>query len=416
MFRASSVLGSRRLVEGVGSVKIPYYVVVKGRGYWRPTKAMREKGFAIVRCGGDGPDAWRIASIWNSRWQAFRRGETPVPISTTTDRLSPDQIEETIVYPRGSIGEAFRRYRRTKVWAAKAPRTREDWWRGWKRIKPFFGDLRPSDLSLEDLDQWRGLIQEQAGQREAHRATKIWRALWKVMAALQLCERDADPSLGVPNTAAKGRSATWTEGEVVRLVKAAWRNGYFGLAALLAVMWDSQMSPGDVRTLQAGQIASGRQGRAFVTDRAKTGVTVGAVLSARATAVLGAYLDGLGYTPLPDQPIFRNRGLPATSAKGGRPRPGTPYTSDVLGRDFRALRESVFGAREARQLLDFRRSGAVEAIAGGAGAENLSRAMGNTLASSNALFETYVPVDQAMLKGVADARRKGRAKMRDKNE
>ena len=416
MFRASSVLGSRRLVEGVGSVKIPYYVVVKGRGYWRPTKAMRDKGFAIIRCGADGPDAWRIASVWNERWQAHRRGEVAVAIAPSTQALAPDQIEEAVQYPRGSIGEAFKRYRRTKVWATKAPRTREDWWRGWKRIKPFFGDLRPADLSLEDLDQWRGLIEEQAGQREAHRATKIWRALWKVMAALQICERDADPSLGVPNTAAKGRSATWTEGEVVRLVKTAWRLGYHGLAAVIAVMWDSQMSPGDVRTLQAGQIARGRHGRAFFTDRAKTGVTVGGLLSARANAVLTAYLDGLGYAVLADAPIFRNRGLIEPTAKGGRPRPGTPYTSDVLGRDFRAVREAAFGPREKRQLLDFRRSGAVEAITGGADAENLSRAMGNTLSSSNALFDTYVPVDQAMLKGVAEARRRGRAKMRDKNE
>jgi hypothetical protein len=45
----------------------------------------------------------------------------------------------------------------------------------------------------------------------------------QVAAALGYCVRDADPSLGVRNRAPPGRSATWTEGEVVRLYKRAYR-------------------------------------------------------------------------------------------------------------------------------------------------------------------------------------------------
>lgn len=397
----------------MGKVKIPYYVVINGRGYWRPTAKMRGLGFSIVRCGPDGADAWRIAAAWNDRWQAFRRGEDAAPVETAD---APDVAEASIRYPRGSIGEAFARYRRTSVWASKAPRTREDWWRGWKRIRPILADLRPTDITLEDMDGWRRLLVDRHGAREAHRATKIWRALWKVMAAMQLCERDADPSLGVPNSAAAGRSATWTEGEVVRLVKGAWRLGYHGLAAALAVMWDSQFSPGDVRTLTEAQIAGAAEGRAVVRQRSKTEATVGAMLGARATAMLRAYLDGRGYTEIGDTPVFRTRGLPQPARGGGRPRLPAPYTSNVFGRDFRAVRESVFGPREKRQMLDFRRSGAVEAITGGAEAEQLSRAMGNTLSASNQLYDTYVPVNQTMLRSVAEARRKGRAKMRERNE
>jgi hypothetical protein len=59
--------------------------------------------------------------------------------------------------------------------------------------------------------------------------------MWKVAAALGYCVRDADPSLGVRNRAAPGRSETWTEGEVVRLYKHAYRDGYHGLAAVIAV-------------------------------------------------------------------------------------------------------------------------------------------------------------------------------------
>jgi hypothetical protein len=60
----------------------------------------------------------------------------------SAESLSPEQAEELTVYPPRSLGEAFRRYRRTEEWAAKAPRTREDWWRCWRRIKPVFGDVR----------------------------------------------------------------------------------------------------------------------------------------------------------------------------------------------------------------------------------------------------------------------------------
>ena len=42
----------------------------------------------------------------------------------------------------------------------------------------------------------------------------------------------------------------------------------------------------------------------------------------------------------------------------------------------------------------------------------LAHAMGNTLAASNALFATYVPVNAATIRQVAEARKIGRAKLR----
>jgi hypothetical protein len=83
-----------------------------------------------------------------------------------------------------------------------------------------------------------------------------------------------------------------------------------------------------------------------------------------------------------------------------------------LGDDFRAVRAAEYGERERRTLADFRRSGAVEAIVGEATAEALSHAMGNTLATSNMLFATYVPVNLATVRAVMEARRRGRSKLR----
>ena len=123
------------------------------------------------------------------------------------------------------------------------------------------------------------------------------------------------------------------------------------------------------------------------------------MLSARAIAVFTAYLERLGVELHGDAYVFRNRS-------------GAPYSSDTLGDDFRDVRRALFGDRENRTLADFRRSGAVEAIAGNASAEQLAHAMGNTLSASNALFATYVPVNMTSIRAVMDARRVGRGRMR----
>ena len=112
----------------------------------------------------------------------------------------------------------------------------------------------------------------------------------------------------------------------------------------------------------------------FFTARGKTGVPVGGALSDRALAALQAYIGRLG-VDLHGEAYNRSGG-----------------SSDTLGDDFRDVRRLVFGDRENRTLADFRRSGAVEAIAGGAKAEELAHAMGNTLGASNAL---YAPGDLA---------------------
>jgi hypothetical protein len=137
----------------------------------------------------------------------------------------------------------------------------------------------------------------------------------------------------------------------------------------------------------------------FFTERGKTGKPVGGILSTRMLRVVSAYLEKLAVELHGDAYIFRNRS-------------GAPYSSDTLGDDFRDVRTAEFGPLERRTIgHDFRRTGAGEAIVGGAKAEQLAHAMGNTLSASNALFATYVPVNVATLRDVMAARRAGRRKL-----
>jgi hypothetical protein len=208
------------------------------------------------------------------------------------------------------------------------------------------------------------------------------------------CDIHRDPSKGFENHAAEGRNVFWLEAETIALGNRAWDLGYYGLAAVIAVMWDTQMSPVDVRTLRASQMATAGHGEVFFTKRAKTDVPVGGILREGAMLRLAAYLEQLGVTMTGDAFIFRNRS-------------GAPYSKDTLGDDFRAVRLGLYGPDEKRTLADFRRSGGIEAVAGEAPATALAQTMGNSLDKVHELFRTYCPVNVVSLQLVAEARERG---------
>jgi hypothetical protein len=339
----------------MGRVKIKYYIVKpSGRAYWRPTKRMRLLGFFLVPLGMHGPEAWSLAEKWNKRWQAVRKGETP-PLADLS-KLSNDQAEAARRYPPGSIGTAFQRYIRTPEWSTRALSARTKvWWPAWFRIRDMWSDVAPDSISFEMISRWRAALEKKHGRGVAHKTIRVWRAFWKIMLAMKVAHTP-DPSLGVRNRAPPPRWQRWSEGEAVRLVKAAWRDGYHGLACIIAVCWDTQFSPVDARTLADrhraiidGRLVFDRQ----VDGRAKTGRAAIGTVCKRTEHLVSAYLAKLGTALLPDAILFRNRS-------------GGAYIDATLSHDFSALRAIAFPGDD-RRLMDMRRSGTVEAIAGNAG-------------------------------------------------
>jgi hypothetical protein len=254
----------------MGKIKVRYYTIRRrnGRtlGYWQPSKAMRQAGFALASCGEDGPAAWRVAEEWNARWDEYRAGGVARR------------------WPVGSVGAAFDDFRQTGIWATKKPRTQEDWERGWKYIGHSFGEVAPETIVLAQIDAWYRSIVDGKGVREGWRALKIWRALWQTMIALGYC-RKPDPSKAIRRETPTVRQGVWQEGEVSRLVKGAWRRGYRGLACIIAVAWDGALSPVDVRKLTFAQMATGGQKIVFRIERAKTGRAALGTLGSRATTL-----------------------------------------------------------------------------------------------------------------------------------
>jgi hypothetical protein len=61
-------------------------------------------------------------------------------------------------------------------------------------IAAFFADYPPNAATFDRLDKWYSLLLARKSVREAHRAMKIWRALWRVAGAMKYCDPKGDSS------------------------------------------------------------------------------------------------------------------------------------------------------------------------------------------------------------------------------
>ncbi|TIS89681.1 hypothetical protein [Mesorhizobium sp.] len=241
-----------------------------------------------------------------------------------------------------------------------------------------FGRFPPKLVTMPTLSEWRQRIENGKSLREAHRAMKVWRALWKVMAALKYCEADQDPSPAVVNTEPKGRSQTWTEGEAVRLVKAALRMGCRDLAAPLACICDGAEAPVDARILKLSQRQEDNKGVWFDIVRGKTGCDGALTLSRQSERLFKWMNQQFGDAePISSMEIFRTRR-------------GAAYRKNSFSEDFRDVRKVVFPG-DTRMMLDFRRSGSTEAVAGGVEGTALSAKLANSLSESKKLEQSMSP-------------------------
>jgi hypothetical protein len=119
----------------------------------------------------------------------------------------------------------------------------------------------------------------------------------------------------------------------------------------------------------AGRLVFDRQ----ADGRTKTGRAAIGTLSPRTEKLVTTYLDGLQVDLHPDAILLRTRS-------------GGAYSRETLGHDFAAVRELTFPGDD-RRLMDMRRSGVVEAVAGKADAIGLAAKLANSIGRSNTLHK-----------------------------
>ena len=380
---------------------MPYTRVIRGNRFFVPTPAMRRLGFVPLPLGPDNESARRRGLALYERWTVVRKsGEH---IGGDGRKLSREEVCHNRTYPRGSIGEAWQKWIRSDEWANLAPSTRNKiWWEAWnKRIEPVFADALPDHVTMEDISRWRAKIAAGEGLDAAHKALKIWRALWRVMRAMRFTQL-SDPSEKVVNVAPPPRHQRFTHREAMRLAKRAWREGFRGLACIIVTAWDTGFAPKDCRTLRARHSGLDKATGHIVFDRSmdgreKTGVAVIGTLSRFGDWIIARYFSDLKLEMTAESFLFRMRG-------------GAPYGESRLGNDFARIREIEMPG-DKRQLRDMRRSGVMEAFAGDADPKHISEKFGNSIDRSALLFRTYNPVDIAKVKMTDTKRLAGRKRL-----
>jgi hypothetical protein len=125
-------------------------------------------------------------------------------------------------------------------------------------------------------------------------------------------------------------------------------------------------------------------------------------LSARTERLVTTYLARLQIDLQPDAILFRTRS-------------GGAYGREPLAHDFAAVRTLAFPG-DKRRLMDMRRSGVIEAIAGDAGPLGLAAKLANSIGRSNTLHKTYAPVDIEAVLNTDTARLRGRRRIRAQNK
>lgn len=369
-----------------------------GKAFWAPGKFAEQFGLPkSVPLGEYGPASFKKAIEWNAKLDAAREAK--------------QRGEDTLrVYPKGTLGSFYERFRATEAWAQMEPRTREDYERAWPVIEKRFGHTPWTAIGPDDSERFHVDIHPAHKNRRdpegrlklpwntAHRVLKVWRALLTALVKYQL--RPAPAPIGkVMNPRPPGRDALWLHEEVMDLIAAAEGLGLDGMALAIRIAWDAMLSPWDVFALPIGGFRDAVE--EIRTTRQKSKRKVFAAITLETVEAVRTYLarlEAAGIPLEPAAPLIRNRQLAPYSG---------PHAKKYFERDFRTVRQQAFPG-DRRQMLDLRRSAITEGRIGGATLDDLGAAAANNLATDQVLQSTYA---LAASKKVRDAREAGRSKL-----
>lgn len=366
----------------------------RGNLFWEPTKAMRAKGFLPKPLGPESPDSVAEAKRLYAAWQK---------VLAEGDRREP-------AYPPGTFGSFWEKLRGTKEqsspwWAAKKPRTREDYERAWAYVeawapKPGAPTLARTviyDISTNLCEQFYAHLEETASVRERWRAIKGLKILLDQM-VVRLRLGYASPAAKLVNPQPAGRSAFWLATEIEDLAAGSAILGFEGMSLAVDIAWETMFSPIDVWSLRPRQLKRDTTGWYIHRERSKTDKEAFAAVSDDLGDRLQAYLVAQGRAQLDVTPILRQRNGEAYRSK------------DTFGDDFRDVRAAIFPG-DTRQFLDIRRSANLEADLAGADKADMAKILANAIDTSRFLDETYTPPTVAKAREVAGKRAQGRAKL-----
>ena len=336
-------------------VNVPRLRCIHGRYFWRPTKAVKQLGFANVPLGGDLVKAIQEARRLNDEVQRPRRDADDGPV-------------------HGSIAHVIKTYRSDETFAQLQPRTRSAYERILREIERVAGGIMVEAITRKGLKATYKALKP----RGLHIAAAHMR-IWSILMRLALDEGLRKPELGNPATklritTAPSRTRLPTFNEVMRFCEVAEQNGRRSLKIATLLAFDLNQREGDVISLSR----SAYDGMRVTLRQAKTGTLVKVL----ATQALRTELDAIAH----------NHATIVISESTG-----LPYKEDSFRRKFRQIANL---AGLDFQFRDLRRGGLTETGSAGATLVQLHATSGHkSLQSSQPyLIPTTEEADEAIRK------------------
>ncbi|KAF0111664.1 MAG: phage integrase, partial [Rhodospirillaceae bacterium] len=210
----------------MAKVKIRYLVIKPGRGgairyFWQPSKELRVLGWRPERLPEDRFDAIRRADVLNADLDAWRRGE---PAVRSGERPGPAP---------GTVNDLVIRYKTSRFYTDKAPKTRAFYDHNLTIIRTLMGDVPVVRITAKMVQgTYDGLrIKTPA---KANAVIRVLRLLLQHGVREDMITRNPAASPGLIGTAPSGK--VWPRAAVDLFVEIADRAGRpsIGTAVLVA--------------------------------------------------------------------------------------------------------------------------------------------------------------------------------------
>jgi hypothetical protein len=336
-------------------VNVPRMRCIHGRYFWRPTKAVKQIGFANVPLGGDLVKAVQEARRLNDEVERVRRGADDRPV-------------------HGSIAHVIKKYRADDAFTQLKPTTRKGYARILGEIERVAGGIMVAAVTRKGLKATYKALKP----RGLHIAAAHMR-IWSILMRVALDEGLRKPELGNPATKLRitmppSRTRLPTFNEVIRFCEVAEQNGRRSLKIAALLAFELNQREGDVISLSR----SAYDGMRVTLRQQKTGTPVKML----ATRLLRTELDAIAH----------NRATIVISESTG-----LPYREDSFRRQFRRIANL---AGLDFQFRDLRRGGLTETGSAGATLVQLHATSGHkSLQSSQPyLIATTEQADEAIRK------------------
>ena len=245
--------------------RIRYFVTLEGaqgkRHFWKPSRALRDCGFALQRLSDDRGTAIAEAEQLNRQLDAWRAGDR-LPVKA--DR--PGKVADPYVRA-DTLAWVIRRYRASRFWTVLKPRTQRGYNQNIKLLEDKFGDLPVTQWTPQRVEKlYASMFARTPAKAKA--VIVMLQILLKHAAREGLVTSNAAAGAGL--VGAKPSGIIWPVEAVMAFAETADRMGLSSVGtAVMINHWLGQRQ-GDILSMQRTQWRDGR----FWIKQSKTGARV----------------------------------------------------------------------------------------------------------------------------------------------